>query len=326
MEEPMRFALMTEPQQGLSYDELLAVARTAEDAGFEAFFRSDHFTSFPGEAHARTTDAWTTLGGLARETSRINLGVLVSPVTFRIPGAFAKVVMTVDEMSGGRVEVGVGAGWNALEHAEHGIPYPDTVERVDMLEEELRILTGLWDEPDGWSFEGDHYQVREAYLRPRDRSAYAPGASRPRPNLIVGGSGKPRNVRLAAEYADEYNMSQMPPEACRAGFDRLAEACRKAGRDPDSVTRSIMTGTVVGRNEGELRDRHAELMSEVGSSPDEAEAWVEERRDRYIIGTPDQVRQRVREFEEAGAQRVMLQDFIPRDLEHVKVMAETFLG
>jgi F420-dependent oxidoreductase-like protein len=322
----MRFALMTEPQQGLSYDEILAVTRAAEDAGFEAFFRSDHFTSFPGEAHARTTDAWTTLGGLARETSRINLGVLVSPVTFRIPGAFAKVVMTVDEMSGGRVEVGVGAGWNELEHAEHGIPYPGTVERVDMLEEELRILKGFWDEPDGWSFEGEHYTVRDAYLRPRDRTSYAPGAARQRPNLIVGGSGKPRNVRLAAEYADEYNMSQEPPESCRQGYARLADACRKIGRDPESITRSVMTGTVVGRNDSDLRDRLADLMSMVGGSPDEADAWVAARRDRYIIGTPDQVRQRVREFEEAGAQRVMLQDFIPRDLEHVKLMAEVFLG
>jgi alkanesulfonate monooxygenase SsuD/methylene tetrahydromethanopterin reductase-like flavin-dependent oxidoreductase (luciferase family) len=322
----MRFALMTEPQQGLSYVELLAIARTAEEAGFEAFFRSDHYTSFPGEAHARTTDAWTTLGGLARETERINLGVLVSPVTFRIPGAFAKVVMTADEMSGGRGEVGGGAGWNALEHAEHGIPYPDTVERVDMLEEELRILSGFWREPDGWSFDGEHWQVREAYLRPRDRSAYAPSASPSRPNLIVGGSGKPRNVRLAAEHADEYNVSQEPPEACREAFGRLADACRKAGRDPGTMTRSIMTGTIVGRNESELRDRLADLMAAVGRGADDAEAWVAERRDRYIIGTPDQVRRRVREFEEAGAQRVMLQDFIPRDLEHVNVMAEVFLG
>src|SRR3954454_8436026 len=256
-EQPMRFALMTEPQQGLSYDEILAAARAAEDAGFEAFFRSHHYTSFPGEAHARTTDAWTTLGGLARETSRINLGVLVSPVTFRLPGSFAKVVMTVDEMSGGRVEVGVGAGWNEPEHAEHGIPYPGTVERVDMLEEELRILTGFWNEPDGWSFDGEHYQVRDAFLRPRDRSAYAPSASPSRPNLIVGGSGKPRNVRLAAEYADEYNMSQQPPDWCRTAYARVDEACRKAGRDPKTVTRSVMTGTVVGRNESELRDRLA---------------------------------------------------------------------
>jgi alkanesulfonate monooxygenase SsuD/methylene tetrahydromethanopterin reductase-like flavin-dependent oxidoreductase (luciferase family) len=168
--------------------------------------------------------------------------------------------------------------------------------------------------------------VREAYLRPRDRSAYAPGASRSRPSLIVGGSGKPRNVRLAAEHADEYNISQLPPATCREGYARLAEACRKIGRDPESITRSVMTGTVVGRNESELKDRLAYLMSEVGEGPDEAEAWVAARRDRYIIGTPDQVRQRVREFEAAGAQRVMLQDFIPRDLEHVKVMAETFLN
>src|SRR6478672_5965785 len=174
----MRFALMLESQQGLSYGDHVAIAKHADANGLETLFRSDHYTSFPGPAGQPTTDAWTVIAGLARDTDRIGLGVLVSPVTFRHPGSFAKVVMTVDEMSGGRVEVGVGAGWNEGEHAEHGIPYPDTIERVDMLEEELRILSGFWNEPDGWSYEGEHYQVREAYLRPRDRSAYAPGASR----------------------------------------------------------------------------------------------------------------------------------------------------
>ena len=166
----MRFALMTEPQQGLSYEEILALVTTAEATGFESYFRSDHYSSFPGEPDLRTTDAWTTLAGLARETKTITLGSLVSPVTFRIPGAFAKVAMTVDEMSGGRVEVGVGAGWNDGEHAQLGIPYPSDRERVDMMEEELKILTGLWDQPDGWSFEGEHWQVRDAYLRPKDRA------------------------------------------------------------------------------------------------------------------------------------------------------------
>src|SRR3954452_16179784 len=174
----MRFVLMLESQQGLSYADHVAIAKRAEANGFEALFRSDHFQSFPGPTGRPTTDAWSIMAGLARDTERIGLGVLVSPVTFRLPGSFAKVVMTVDEMSGGRVEVGVGAGWNEPEHAEHGIPYPGTVERVDMLEEELRILTGFWNEPDGWSFDGEHYQVRDAHLRPRDRSAYAAGASR----------------------------------------------------------------------------------------------------------------------------------------------------
>ena len=150
----MRFALMTEPQQGYSYQDILDTALAAERLGFETFFRSDHYSSFPGQDDLPTTDAWTTLAGLARETTRIGLGTMVSPVTFRIPGSFAKVVATVDEMSGGRVEMGVGAGWNEGEHARLGIPYPDTVGRVDRMEEQLAILRGLWDEPDGWSFEG----------------------------------------------------------------------------------------------------------------------------------------------------------------------------
>ena len=156
----MRYALMTEPQQGLSYDDILALARSAEAAGIEAYFRSDHYASFPGDGGKPTTDAWATLAGLARETSTIRLGTLVSPVTFRLPGNLAKVVQTVDEMSGGRIEAGLGAGWNEDEHRQLGIPFPPLRERYDMLAEELAILHGLWTEPDGWSFDGTHWQVR----------------------------------------------------------------------------------------------------------------------------------------------------------------------
>src|SRR3989337_579216 len=166
----MRFALMIEPQQGLSYDEQLAVARTAEDGGFEALLRSDHYASFPGEGGLPTTDAWTVIAGLARETSRIRIGALVSPVTFRVPGALAKVVATADEMSGGRVEVGLGAGWNELEHAELGIPFPPLRERFDRLEEALAIVHGLWTQPDGWAHEGRCWQERARPRAPRPSS------------------------------------------------------------------------------------------------------------------------------------------------------------
>src|SRR5918996_2948500 len=158
----MRYALMTEPQQGLTYDEILALARIAEEAGIEAFFRSDHYASFPGGSGKPTTDAWATLAGLARETSTIRLGVLVSPVTFRQPGNLAKVIQTVDEMSDGRVEAGFGAGWNADEHAQLGIPFPDMGERFDMLEEQMAIIHGLWTEDDGWSYSGRHWRVEGA--------------------------------------------------------------------------------------------------------------------------------------------------------------------
>src|SRR5918994_2914325 len=155
----MRYALMTEPQQGLSYAEILAAARAAEAAGIEAFFRSDHYASFPGGSGKPTTDAWTTVAGLARETSTIRLGVLVSPVTFRIPGSLAKVVQTVDEMSGGRIEAGFGAGWNDEEHRQLGMPFPPIGERYDMLEEQMALIHGLWTEPDGWSSDGPRWPV-----------------------------------------------------------------------------------------------------------------------------------------------------------------------
>src|SRR5919106_6664510 len=248
----MRYALMTEPQQGLSYDEILAAARTAEEAGLEAFFRSDHYASFPGGAGKPTTDAWTTLAGLARETTAIRLGVLVSPVTFRLPGNLAKVVQTVDEMSGGRVELGLGAGWNDDEHAQLGIPFPPIGERYDMLEEQLAILHGLWTEPDGWSFRGAHYSIEDALFRPKPvdapgRPKTASGAVRPR--IIVGGDGKPRSMRIAAKYADEFNLSSARPETAGAKYEALAEACRVAGRDPATMVRSAMAGVLVGANE-----------------------------------------------------------------------------
>jgi F420-dependent oxidoreductase-like protein len=312
----MRYALMTEPQQGCSYEDVLALARTAEEVGFETYFRSDHYTSFPGQSGLRTTDAWTTLAGLARETTRIGLGVLVSPVTFRIPGSFAKVVSTVDEMSGGRVEMGVGAGWNEGEHGELGIPFPPVKERVDRLEEELQIVRGLWDEPDGWAFEGVHYQVAGSLFRPRGR----------RPNLIVGGDGKPRSVRLAARWADEYNISSSFPEEVREIGARLDDACRAVGRDPASLARSVMAGVLIGADQAEADERLGAQIALFGERADEAHAWLDARRGRWLLGTVEQARERVAEFEAAGAQRIMLQTFLPHDLDHVRVMQGVIAG
>lgn len=308
----MRFALMTEPQQGYSYQDVLDMALAAETAGFETFFRSDHYTSFPGKSGQPTTDAWTTLAGLARDTTRIRLGSMVSPVTFRIPGSFAKVVSTVDDMSGGRVDVGVGAGWNEREHAELGIPYPGDVERVDRLEEELVILRGLWDEPDGWSFEGRHYQVRDAHFRPRDR----------RPHLIVGGTGRPRSLRLGATYADEYNISSSGPAEVREIGTRLDAACEKVGRDPATLARSVMAGVLVGRDEADLARRTEAQMAMFGDGRDDATAWLDARRDRWVLGTPDAARARIEEYRATGIDRLLLQCFLPRDTEHVAIMGE----
>jgi alkanesulfonate monooxygenase SsuD/methylene tetrahydromethanopterin reductase-like flavin-dependent oxidoreductase (luciferase family) len=323
----MRVALMTEPQQGLTYLEILAVARAAETAGLEGFFRSDHFTSFPGPTGEHTTDAWATLAGLARETSRLQLGALVSPVTFRIPGSFVKLVTTVDEMSGGRVEIGVGAGWNETEHAELGIPYPvDAATRVDMMEEQLAILVGLLDEPDGWSYEGTHWQVGGSLFRPRYDGSVARADGRRRPSIIVGGVGKPRSIRLAVRYADEYNVSSSTPDQVADINGRIDAACAAVGRDPGTIRRSVMAGVLIGRDEAELRTRVAAQVAMFQDDPAQAESWMEARRDRWVVGTLDAARARMAEYAAAGVDRVMLQDFVPRDLDHVALMSELVEG
>ena len=195
----MRYAIMLEPQQGITYAEQLAVAKRAEAAGFEAFFRSDHYESFPGPSNLPTTDAWTVLAGIARETSTIRLGALVSPVTYRLPGPFAKIVTTVDEMSGGRVDVALGTGWHEVEHRRLGIPFPSVAERAEMLEETLAILHGLWEEPDGWSWDGPRWPIVDALFRPKP-------VQRPHPPLFIGGGGR-RTLSLAGREADVVGLA-----------------------------------------------------------------------------------------------------------------------
>lgn len=324
----MRFALMIEPQQGMTYGAQVAVAKRAEANGFEALFRSDHYSSFPGPADNPTTDAWTVLAGLARETERIGLGALVSPVTFRNAGSFAKVVTTVDEMSGGRVEVGVGAGWNDLEHRQLGLPFPPINERADWLEDQLAVLHGLWGEPDGWSFEGHHVRVEDALFRPKPvnvpgRPVGANGA--PRPRIITGGEGSPRGLRIAARWADEYNLSSTGPAQAAVTYAKLDEACRAIGRDPGEISRSAMAGVLVGRTEEEVRTRETALLAAFGQD-DGGDEWLEERRERWVVGTPDQALAMLRRYADAGVGRIMLQDFLPWDLEHIDVMGETLVG
>ncbi|HYM51860.1 MAG TPA: TIGR03560 family F420-dependent LLM class oxidoreductase [Candidatus Dormibacteraeota bacterium] len=305
---------MTEPQQGLSYVDILALAHAAEDAGLEAFFRSDHYGSFPGEGGLPTTDAWATLAGLARETTRIRLGSLVSPVTFRLPGPFAKMVATVDEMSGGRIELGIGAGWNDQEHAQLGLPFPSLGERYDMLEEVVAIVHGLWTEPDGWSFDGQHWRVARSRFHPKPERG-----GRRHPPIILGGDGKPRQARLAARFADEFNLNSATPQRAREAYPRVRDACIAIGRDPDSLRRSAMTGVLLAETEGELRDRIREQLAFTGAG-DDAEAWLAERRERWIMGTLDEAGTRVQALAEAGVERIMLQDFLPRDLDMVRLM------
>ncbi|HEY8170580.1 MAG TPA: TIGR03560 family F420-dependent LLM class oxidoreductase [Candidatus Limnocylindria bacterium] len=317
----MRYALMTEPQQGLSYDEILAAARAAEDAGLEAFFRSDHYRSFPGPADNPTTDAWATLAGLARETTTIHLGTLVSPFTYRVPGNLAKVVATVDEMSGGRVEVGIGSGWFAEEHASYGIPYREPISvRYDQFEEALTVIHGLWTEPDGWSFTGQDWQVTDALFRPRPTFS-----GKRHPHLILGGDGLPRQAALVARFADEFNRSSATPDRLRRSYERIREACVVIGRDPDDVVRSAMIGVLVAETEAELGERvHAQLR--MLGSDEGADTWLADRRGRWIMGTPEQAHEQIGELEAAGAQRIMLQDFLPRDLDMIGLLGRIAAG
>ncbi len=311
----MRLALMSEPQQGLAYDQILALARSAEDAGLEAYFRSDHYTSFPGPGGMPTTDAWATLAGLARDTSRIKLGSLVSPVTFRVPGAFAKQVATVDEMSGGRVEVGIGAGWNEDEHEQLGIPFPDLGQRYSMLEEAVELIHGLWTQPDGWTFEGRHWQVRGAQFVPRPVRG-----GRRHPPIILGGRGGPRLTRLAARFADELNIVSATPERTTRAYQRLDEACQQIGRDPAGIVHSAMTGVLLAENEADLQARTRQLLDTTAEPGTDPQAWLAERRGRWILGTIDEAAERVDALARTGVQRIMLQDFLPRDLDMVALV------
>jgi alkanesulfonate monooxygenase len=291
-------------------------------------FRSDHYASFPGASDQPTTDAWVVLAGLARETTTIRLGTLVSPVTFRHPGNFVKLITTVDQMSGGRIEVGVGAGWNESDHDPLGLPFPSIEERANLMEDQLALLHGLWEEQPGWDFQGHQVTVRGGALvagpaqvagRPIGRNG------RTRPQIITGGEGSPRGFRLAARYADEFNLSSSSPEVARKKQAELDAACTAAGRDPKSLTRSAMIGVLVGETEADVERRAADLLVAVGGSGD-AREYLDKRRGRWIMGTPDQARAMVQRFADAGIERVMLQDLLPRDGAMIDLLAKELIG
>jgi alkanesulfonate monooxygenase SsuD/methylene tetrahydromethanopterin reductase-like flavin-dependent oxidoreductase (luciferase family) len=323
----MRFALMLEPQQGLTYEDQLAAARLAEELGFETFFRSDHYANFPGDADGPATDAWSVLAGLARDTQRIGLGTLVSPVTFRHPGNFVKVVTTVDHMSGGRVEIGVGAGWNEEDHSRLGLAFPSIGERADLVEDELAILHGLLTEDDGWSYSGKQITVTDARLRPRavDRPDRPREHGRARPWILTGSDGSPRGFRIAAKYADEFNLTSSSPERTREKMLELDEACRAAGRDPNDLVRSAMVGVLVA-DEARLAARVNTALETFAVRDVAPETGLAGRRDRWIVGTPDEARQMVRRYAEAGVERLMLQDFLPWDLDMIELMGRELIG
>ena len=314
----MRYALMVEPQQGITWPEQVRIAQRAEAAGFDTLYRSDHFQSFPGPAGGPTSDGWTVIGGLVREASHLRHGTLVSPVTFRPPGLIAKIVATANEMSDGRVELGLGAGWHVDEHRRHGFPFPDLPTRLEMLEEQIRIVGGLWSGVPGWSFDGRHYQVEDALFAP------APAAAA-RPPLIIGTRGAPAAIRLAARYSDHLNLYYCTPEMAARAFGRLDDECRMLGRDPREVTRSVLLGTVVGEGRGEADRRRAAIVRtfEYEGTP---EAWQEENGPVWVTGTPTEATVTLTAFEQAGADLVVFQDFLYQDLDLIDQLGALAAG
>lgn len=302
----MRLRIFTEPQQGASYDQLLAVARLTEELGFDAFFRSDHYINFgEGPGLPGPTDAWLTLAALGRETSRIRLGTLVSPVTFRFPGPLAIEVAQADAMSGGRVELGLGAGWNDAEHAAYAIPFPAPRERFGMLTEQLEIVTGLWTTPPGerFSFSGTHYQVADSPGLPKP-------VQRPRPPIIVGGWGTKSTPRLAARFADEFNMPFAPASYYREGCDHVRAACDAIGRDPSTMRFTVAVVACVGRDDAEFLRR----AKAIGHDPEQLRA-------NSAAGTPAEAVTRLQEFAAAGAETAYLQILDLDDLDHLRLIA-----
>jgi F420-dependent oxidoreductase-like protein len=302
----MHLRIFTEPQQGADYGRLLAVARATEELGFDAFFRSDHYlkmgegTGLPGP-----TDSWVTMAGLARETARIRLGTLVSAATFRYPGPLAIAVAQVDEMSAGRVELGLGTGWFGAEHAAYGIPFPGLAERFGRLEEQLEIITGLWETPEGetFSFDGSYYTLTGSPALPKP-------VQRPRPPILVGGHGPRRTPRLAARFADEFNVAFVSLGETAAAFGRVRDACAAVGRDPASLVYSAAQVVCCGRTGAELARRAAAIGGEVS----ELEA-------AGLAGSPAQIVGKLRDFARAGASRMYLQVLDLHDLAHLELIA-----
>lgn len=305
----MKARIFVEPQEGATYDQLLEVARVVESTGFDALFRSDHLLTMRGSGLPGPTDTWASLAALARETSRIRLGSMLTSATFRLPGPLAVTVAQVDSMSGGRVELGLGAGWYEEEHLAYGIPFPPVAERFERLEEQLAIVSGLWETPVGgsFSFKGKHYQLTGSPALPKP-------VQQPRPPIIVGGSGAKRTPRLAATFADEYNLPFHELADAAPQFSRVRAACEKLGRDPASLRLSVAQVICCGPDEAEVRRR----AKAIGREPADLRA-------NQVAGTPDEVVERLLEYQDAGAGTVYLQVLDLDDLDHIRLLSESVL-
>ena len=299
----MDLRIFTEPQQGATYDTLLAVAKATEDLGFDAFFRSDHYLSMgSGDGLPGPTDAWITLAGLARETKRIRLGTLMTAGTFRLPGVLAIQVAQVDQMSGGRVELGLGAGWFEQEHTAYGIPFPK--EKFARLEEQLAIVTGLWATKPGdtFDFHGTHYDLTDSPALPKPTQAKIP--------VLIGGHGAIRTPKLTARFADEFNMPFASIEDSAQQFGRVRAAAEAAGRKADDLTYSNALVVCVGKDDQEVARRAAVIGRE-----------VDELKENGLAGTPAEVVDKIGRYAEIGAERVYLQVLDLADLDHLELIS-----
>lgn len=300
--------IFTEPQQGGAYETQLAVARATEAAGFEGFFRSDHILAMgSSDGLPGPTDAWITLAGLARETERITLGTLVSPVTFRDPGMLAISVAQVDAMSGGRVALGLGTGWFEDEHTAYGLDFPPLGERFERLEEQLTIITGLWDTPvgDTYDHEGEHYRLVDSPALPKPTR---------RPPIIIGGSGTRKTPRLAATFADEFNLMFTSVEKSAEQLGRVRQACEAIGRDPDELTYSNALTVCCGATEQEVERRAANIGRDAATL-----------RERALAGTPGEIVDKLGRYREVGVERIYLQILDQSDLDHVALLGAEVL-
>ena len=304
----MQYCVFTEPHGGGTYGDQLAFAQTAERLGFDGYFRSDHYLNGgPGDGLPGPTDAWTTLAGLARETSRIRLGTLVTPVTFRHPGVLAIQAAQVDDMSGGRVELGLGAGWFAREHEAYGIPFPQR--RFDLLDEQLEIITGLWETPVGenFSFAGAHYTLVDCPALPKP-------VQRPLP-VIIGGHGPRRTPELVARFANEYNLGFPDDDEIPGLIANVREACERLNRDPATVRLSLAMTTFAGRTEADVERRTARS----GLTPQRA------RDEANIVGDAGQIAERIEFYRSFGVERVYFQLLDLQDIEQVEYLGAEVL-
>jgi F420-dependent oxidoreductase-like protein len=308
----MRVALMIEGQEGVTWQQWCDLADACEEHGIATLYRSDHYISQADETGNVAHDAWTTLAALAARTTTLRFGTLVSPATFRLPGLLANAVSTVDHVSGGRIELGLGGGWMEREHQAYGFPFPETSVRLEMFAEQLEIVHRLWTE-DRVDFRGRHYSLEDAPAQPKP-------VQQPHPPLLVGGSGTRGTAEPAARFADEYNTPFASPDEFARIRAKVTAACERIGRDPATMRFSLMTGCLIGTTRDEALERARQLYGRVQRDAD-FDTWLENYSQRSLIGSVDEIAERLREYERAGCKGVMLQHLLHADLEPVRLIA-----